>query len=115
KKPVALHFKTIKGYGVEKTMSSSSGGHGFPLKDPSELRAFLDEVYQGQTLPPEFMAWCEEMEETGKGKAKSSSKSPVVKEKVQVGVAKALIKKRKEGLPVFSVSSDLAGSTGLGD
>ena len=32
KKPVALIFKTIKGYGVKKTQESASGGHGYPLK-----------------------------------------------------------------------------------
>ena len=37
----------------------------------------------------------------------------MLKEKVQVGVAKALIQKRKEGLPIISVTSDLPGSTGV--
>ncbi len=33
-KPIAIHARTIKGYGVKKTADSASGGHGFPLKSP---------------------------------------------------------------------------------
>ena len=122
KKPVCLHAKTIKGYGVKKTMESSSGGHGFPLKKPEELRAFLEEIYEGEALPQEFINWSEEMVSTSRVKKANISKggtrdfvgSPVVQEKVQVGVTAALVDCRKRGLPVVSISSDLAGSTGVG-
>ena len=56
-KPVVIHAKTIKGYGVKKTAESSTGGHGFPLKSPSELPAFLSEIYQGEKYPEVFNYW----------------------------------------------------------
>jgi transketolase len=37
----------------------------------------------------------------------------IKKEKVQAGLARAMIRAAQEGLPVFSISSDLAGSTGV--
>ena len=114
-RPVAIHAKTVKGFGVKKTEESSSGGHGFPLKKPEELNAFLNEVYAGAEVPPEFTSWAEELvqKQAEKDKAASSSPSGVAKEKVQVGVAKAMIECRKSGVPVFSVSADLQGSTGV--
>ena len=43
-KPVALVFKTIKGYGVKSTMESASGGHGYPLGSYDErLVSFVKE------------------------------------------------------------------------
>lgn len=115
--PVVIHAKTIKGYGIKKTMESSSGGHGFPLKDPSELRAFLDEIYAGAPVPPVFMKWVEELETAAAEKAARPKKpAPAIPEqKVQVGVSNALIAKRASGLPVVSISSDLPGSTGVAD
>lgn len=115
--PVAIHAKTIKGYGVKKTADSASGGHGFPLKDPKELTAFLQEIYGDEQIPLEFTKWAEEQVKTAEKKA-ASPKSPapeIPNEKIQVGVAKALIKKREEGLPVLSITSDLPGSTGVAD
>ena len=44
-KPVAIWAKTIKGIGTEKTKTSASGGHGFPCKSPTELPAFIQEIY----------------------------------------------------------------------
>ena len=115
--PVAIHAKTIKGYGIKKTMDSSSGGHGFPLKDPSELRAFLDEIYQGAQVPSVFMKWVEDLETKAAQKAAAPKKpTPAIAEqKVQVGVSNALIKKRQAGLPIISISADLPGSTGVAD
>lgn len=112
--PVAILARTIKGYGVKATSESSSGGHGFPLKDPKDLRAFLQEIYGDRELPQEFVEWCKELEEEGERRAqKPASPTPSIpSEKVQVGVANAMIRKRNEGLPVISVSSDLPGSTG---
>src|SRR6185295_9943788 len=37
----------------------------------------------------------------------------VKKDKIQSGLAKAAIKAAAEGLPVFSISSDVQGSTGI--
>ncbi len=111
RKPIAIHARTIKGFGVKKTSESASGGHGFPLKAPSELKAFLTEIYNGDSVPGVFLQWAEELEGIAANKKSSGDKSPAVK--VQEGVSKALNKKRAEGLPVFSVSADLPGSTGL--
>lgn len=43
--PVAVWAKTIKGIGTKKTADSASGGHGFPCKSPTELPAFIAEIY----------------------------------------------------------------------
>lgn len=110
-KPIALLFKTIKGYGVKATEDSSSGGHGYPLKAYDEkLINFLEEIYEGN-LPQEFKNWGESILDS---KPETSSKSAgVPKEKVQPGLSRAASKATKEGLPVFSLSSDLQGSTGI--
>ncbi|MBX3021031.1 MAG: transketolase [Bdellovibrionales bacterium] len=113
-KPIAIHARTIKGYGVKKTSESSSGGHGFPLKSPSEMKAFLTEIYNGAEVPKLFLDWAAEQEAQAAAK-KGGDKPSVPEQKVQVGVSKALIKKRQEGLPVISVSADLPGSTGVAD
>jgi transketolase len=120
KRPVAIHARTIKGFGVKKTEEAASGGHGFPLKAPSELKAFLTEIYKGSSVPNVFLQWAEELEARAAAKksaatpADKSAEKPALPEvKVQEGVSKALMKKRAEGLPVFSVSADLPGSTGL--
>lgn len=119
-KPVAIWAKTIKGYGVKTTADSASGGHGFPLKKPTELRAFLSEIYGVDKVSDVFTQWFERLEKDAT-KPTLSSKYPLAidlgsaNEKVQVGVAKALIAAREQGLPVISVSSDLPGSTGLAD
>jgi transketolase len=108
KKPVVIHARTIKGYGVKKTADSASGGHGFPLKSPSELKAFLTEIYSGVEVPKLFLDWAMELEKTPAAPAQPGKK-------VQAGVSAALIKKRQEGFPIVSVSADLPGSTGVGD
>ena len=126
-KPVCIHAKTIKGYGTKKTAESASGGHGFPLKCPTELRAFLEEIYQGHSLPQEFIDWSDEIvtaqqknSEPNHSKGQNSQnlvapkeKKEASKEKVQGGVARAMIHCRQKGLPVISVSADLPGSTGV--
>ena len=108
--PIAVWAKTIKGKGVKSTEDSASGGHGFPLKQwDAKITDFIQEIYSGKA-PEEFL----EFAKLGLNKPeKSASNSAVKKEKIQVGVAKALIKARNEGLPVYSLSSDLAGSTGV--
>jgi transketolase len=108
-KPVCLWLKTIKGYGVKATAESSSGGHGFPLKAHDEgIHAFLKEIWGEEEIPQELVNWAKEL--TVKPEKKSAGGAP--KDKIQVGVASGLIKAAKEGLPVFSICSDLQGSTG---
>lgn len=112
-KPVALVIKTIKGYGVKATQDSKSGGHGYPLGAYDEkLLAFLDEIYSGDTCPEEFKNWANEIL-SSKPAPKEGSKSSTPSDKVQPGLANAMIRATKEGLPVFSVTADLAGSTGV--
>lgn len=112
--PIAIHAKTIKGFGTMKTEQSASGGHGFPLSDPKDLPAFLQEIYKNEKVPDEFSRWSDELIELNHRKKASKSSTPALPtEKVQVGVSKALVKKRKEGLPIFSISADLPGSTGV--
>ena len=109
-KPVALWIKTIKGYGVKSTSDSASGGHGFPLKAYDEgITAFLKEIWTTEEVPAEILSLGQSL--MVKPEKKTSSAVPT--DKIQVGVAKALVKAAKEGYPVFSITSDLAGSTGL--
>lgn len=115
RKPVAINARTIKGFGVKKTADSASGGHGFPLKAPSELKAFLQEIYKDEAVPQMFLDWASELEKAAAEKAGGGEKPAVPEVKVQAGVAKALIKKRQEGLPIVSVSADLPGSTGVAE
>jgi transketolase len=113
-KPVALVFKTIKGKGVKSTETSKSGGHGYPLK-PYDLNLvnFIDEIYSGDA-PAEYLDWAQEILESKlDGEKKPAAAIP--SEKVQVGLSKAAIKACKDGLPLFSVSADLAGSTGVAE
>lgn len=117
-KPVCLWVKTIKGYGVKSTEQNEAGGHGFPLANAEKIVEFVNEIYDGQT-PPEFADWAKalrtgwEQAEAAK-KAKAPATAPAVKkDKVQSGLAQAAIRATQEGLPVFSVSSDVQGSTGI--
>ncbi len=115
-KPIALWFKTIKGKGVLKTEQSASGGHGFPLKKADELPPFLQEIFQGQTVPAPFTEWMNRLiaQENKPPASSSSGGAPLKKEKIQDGVAKALIEAvEKNHYPVISVSADLQGSTGV--
>lgn len=107
-KPVLIHAKTVKGIGTKATETSSSGGHGFPVKSPKDLESFISEIYQGEALPELFKEWIQELIEIEKTMSTSQGG-----EKIQVGVSKALIRAQKEGLPLISVTSDLPGSTGL--
>lgn len=109
--PVAIHAKTIKGIGSKKTAESSSGGHGFPLKSPTELKEFITEIYAGESYPGFVDNWIEELIQwEAKIKASGVKDSG---EKIQNGVASAMIQARKDGLAVVSVTSDLPGSTGV--
>jgi transketolase len=111
-KPVAIIFKTIKGYGVKSTMDSASGGHGYPLSAYDEkLLSFVNEIYDGNA-PEEFQHWAKEIL-LSKPESKTPTTGAVKTEKVQDGFARAVIKAAKEGFPVFSISSDLQSSTGI--
>lgn len=112
KTPIAIRAKTVKGIGTKKTAESASGGHGFPLKSPTELSAFLSEIYSGQ-YPTEFDTWINELIALEKTIKAHEVKPAQVEEKIQVGISKAMIQAVKKGLPVVSISSDLAGSTGV--
>jgi transketolase len=112
-KPIAIVFKTKKGYGVKSTIDSASGGHGYPLAAyDDKFVSFVQEIYNGEA-PAEFVSWAEEVMKL-KPAPKAPETTPAAKtEKVQDGFARAVIKAAKEGLPVFSVSSDLQSSTGI--
>jgi transketolase len=111
--PVAVHVKTIKGIGTKKTAESSSGGHGFPLKSPTEMTEFLNEILEAAPMPAEFSSWVEELISEEKSIKASATKSATPEEKMQTGISAAMIRARKAGHPVVSVTSDLPGSTGV--
>jgi len=119
-KPVCIWAHTIKGFGVKSTEESSSGGHGFPLKGGDKIVEFVDEIYGGQT-PEALAAWAQSLreewgkkEEAKKAKAAQAGGAPAVKtDKVQSGLAKAAIRATQEGFPVYSISADVQGSTGI--
>ncbi|PIP93374.1 MAG: transketolase [Bdellovibrio sp. CG12_big_fil_rev_8_21_14_0_65_39_13] len=114
KKPIAVVFKTIKGYGVKATEEAKSGGHGYPLKAYDEkLVSFLNEIYGGEA-PAEFLDWAKSLL-AQKPAPKDSAPSAVKKEKVQPGFSRAATRLAGEGLPLYSVTADLQGSTGIAD
>ncbi len=125
--PVAIHARTIKGKGSKKAEASATGAHGFPLKKAEELPAFLSEIYDSGTVPPEFLTWAEELKAWEDKKASAPKKEEgtlppgqallkkTPNEKIQAGVSAALTKSRGQGLPVVSVSADLQGSTGVAE
>jgi transketolase len=118
KKPVCLWVKTVKGYGVQATAESSSGGHGFPLANGEKIVEFVNEIYSGKSVPKEFANWADELYQDWKIKSEAKKAQPaaapsVKKDKVQAGFSKAAIKAAQEGLPVVSISADLQGSTGM--
>lgn len=121
--PVCLWLKTIKGYGVKSTMENSAGGHGFPLANGEKIVEFVNEIYGNET-PAEFADWAkmlradwEKKEEARKAKAAAAAAPAaapsVKKDKVQGGLAKGAIRAAQEGLPVYSISCDVQGSTGI--
>ena len=109
--PVAIWAKTVKGIGTKKTAESASGGHGFPCKSPTELNAFIAEIYGHDQYPNLFQSWIEELIELEK-KIKSTATADSG-EKIQIGISKAMMTAFKKGYPVLSITSDLPGSTGV--
>ncbi len=126
KQPVCLWVKTIKGYGIKATVENSAGGHGFPLANGEQIPAWVTELYAGDTAPAEFVAWgaalradWEKSEAAKKAKAAAAAVAPapaapaMKKDKVQAGLAKGAVRAAMDGLPVFSISCDVQGSTGI--
>lgn len=129
--PIVVIARTIKGKGNKKAEASATGAHGFPLKSAKELPEFLKEIYGAKTVPSAFISWSEvvlQREEKLASTAASRVAAAVLpvapgakllksspSEKIQIGVARAMIEARKRGRPVVSVSADLQGSTGVAD
>ncbi len=123
--PVCLWVKTVKGKGIKATEENAAGGHGFPLANGEKIPDWVTEIYSGDTAPAEFIAWgaalradWEKKEAEKKAKAAAaaatSAAAPAVKkDKVQAGLAKGAVRAAMDGLPVFSISSDVQGSTGI--
>ncbi len=121
-KPVCILAKTIKGFGVKATEQSASGGHGFPLANGEKIIPFVDEIY-GNATPEEFANWAKSLradwekseaaKKTKAAAAPANAAPAAKKDKVQTGLAKAAVRAATEGLPVFSVSADVQGSTGI--
>jgi len=121
-RPVCLLAKTIKGYGIKSTEENATGGHGFPLANGKEIVDWVNEIYSGQPPPGEFLDWAkalrldwEQKEAANKARAAANPApaSGVKKEKIQTGLARAAVRAAQEGLPVYSISADVQGSTGI--
>src|SRR5690606_23576983 len=113
---------TIKGYGIKATEENSAGGHGFPLANAAKIVDWIREIYRDAEPPAELLQWAESLhadwqrrEEEKKAAAARSAPAPsaVPKDKVQSGLARAAIRAAVDGFPVFSISSDVQGSTGI--
>ena len=111
--------KNYKGKGINATEENSAGGHGFPLKNGEKIVEWVKEIYGDSEAPAEFMGWAKELNgawkqaEESKASAAPSDAPAVEKSKVQAGLAKGAIRAAQEGAPVFSISSDVQGSTGI--
>ena len=120
--PVCLWAKTVKGFGVRSTVESASGGHGFPLANAEKIVDFVNEIYFGAPeVPAELAGWAralradwEQKEAAKKARASAAPSAPAVKkEKIQAGLAKGAVRAAQEGFPVYSISADVEGSTGI--
>ena len=122
-RPICILCRTIKGYGIKATEENLAGGHGFPLANGEKILDWMVELFRGSTVPAELWAWAQTLradwekkdaEKKAKAAAAPANPAPAVKkDKVQTGLAKAAIRAAKEGLPVYSVSADVQGSTGI--
>jgi len=121
-KPICLWVKTIKGYGIKATEENSAGGHGFPLANGEKIPDWITELYKGDTAPAEFVKWAadlradwekKEAEKKAKAAAVPAAAPAVKKDKVQSGLAQGAIRAAVDGYPVYSISSDVQGSTGM--
>lgn len=117
-KPVCLWVKTIKGYGIKATEENAAGGHGFPLKNGEKIVDWVNEIFN-DNAPSELIDWANELrsdwvtKEEAKKSAAPAAKPAVKKDKVQAGLAQGAIRAASDGYPVFSISSDVQGSTGM--
>ena len=124
--PVCLWIKTIKGYGIKATEENSAGGHGFPLANGEKIVDWMTELFKGDTVPAELMTWAQglradweksEAAKKAKAEAAAAAGTPAPAkpktDKVQAGLAKAAVRAATEGLPVYSISADVQGSTGI--
>jgi len=124
--PVCVICKTVKGFGIKATEENSAGGHGFPLANGEKIVDWMTELFKGDTVPAELMTWAqglradwEKSEAAKKAKAAADAAAgtpaPVKPktDKVQSGLARAAVRAATEGLPVYSVSADVQGSTGI--
>lgn len=119
--PVCLWIKTIKGYGIKSTEENPAGGHGFPLSSGEKITDWIKEIYGNAQAPEELTKWAQDLraewerkEAEKKAKAAApAAAAPIKKDKVQAGLAKAAIRAAADGYPVFSISSDVQGSTGI--
>jgi len=83
---------------------------------------WLQELFTGAQPPEELLKWARTLRADWERKdaekkarvatAPAAAPSPK-KDKIQSGLAKAVIRAAQEGLPVYSVSSDVEGSTGI--
>lgn len=117
--PVCLRVKTIKGYGVRATAESASGGHGFPLSNGEKIIDFVNEIYgNASAVPQELADWARalrldwEKKDAAK-KAKGAAAPGIKTDKVQAGLAKGAVRAAQAGQPVYSISCDVQGSTGM--
>ncbi len=124
KAPVLIWAKTIKGYGIKATMDSASGGHGFPLPNGEKIIDFVNEIYGGGANVPTALAeWanslrCDWEQKDAAKKAKAAAAGPtpapaIKTDKIQAGLGKAAVRAAQDGYPVYSISSDVEGSTGM--
>jgi transketolase len=120
--PVCLWIKTVKGYGIKATEENAAGGHGFPLSNGEKIIDWVTEIYKDGTAPDELMAWAKslradwekkEAEKKAKAAAAPAAAPSVKKDKVQAGLAAGAIRAAQAGYPVYSVSCDVQGSTGI--
>jgi transketolase len=123
KAPVCVWAKTVKGFGVRSTVEAAAGGHGFPLSNAEKIVDFVNEIYFGvPEYPAELSDWAKSLhsdwvQKEAAKKAKAASAPPsapaVKKEKIQAGLAKGAVRAAQEGFPVYSISADVEGSTGI--
>ena len=124
--PVCVICKTVKGYGIKATEENAAGGHGFPLANGENILNWMTELFKNDTVPAKLMTWAqslradwEKSEAAKKVKAAAAeaagTPAPVKPktDKVQGGLARAAVRAATEGLPVYSVSADVQGSTGI--
>jgi transketolase len=104
-------------------VEAAAGGHGFPLSNAENILDFFNEIYFGAPeIPKALSDWAADLhaaweKKEAEKKARAASAPPaapaVKKEKIQAGLAKGAVRAAQEGLPVYSISADLAGSTGM--